>query len=253
MNKVQWGILSTANIAQKELIPAFQRAVNAEVAAIATGTNITKAKQIADTFHIEKVYDSYEKLLDDPEIDAVYIPLPNHLHKEWVMKAAEAGKHILCEKPAALNADEALTMYRTCQKHQIIFMEAFMYYFHPQHERVKEIVESGETGDVKYMRAGFSFYLDQKEGNIRMSHEKGGGSIYDIGCYAIHSIRNVLCAEPETVHAHAIKDAAFNVDTDVLAYMTFRDGIRASFDISFQLDKRSEYVVYGTEGTIKST
>src|SRR5699024_125214 len=140
---IRWGVLSTAKIAQKELIPAIKRAVNAEVTGIASSSE-EKAKEVAQKFSIQKVYSSYEQLLDDPEIDAVYIPLPNHLHKEWVIKAANKGKHILCEKPAAVNAAEFEEMQAVCEEQDVIFMEAFMYHFHPQHERVKEIIASGE-------------------------------------------------------------------------------------------------------------
>lgn len=252
MSKVQWGILSTAGIAQKALLPAFERSTNAEVSAIASRSDMKKANEIASRFNIPKTYDSYEKLLDDPEIQAVYIPLPNHLHHKWVIQAAESGKHILCEKPAALNAEEALEMQQACQANNVLFMEAFMHYFHPQHERVKEIIASGEIGEVKAMHAAFSFNLpdNEKDNNIRMSSQKGGGSIYDIGCYAIHSIRNILRSEPETVHVHAKVDSNYHVDTDVVAYMTFANGQRATFDVSFNLDKRSEYAIYGTDGGI---
>ncbi len=145
--------------------------------------------EVAKRFSIEKTYDSYEKLLDDPDIDAVYIPLPNHLHKKWVIEAAKKGKHILCEKPAAISSDEVREMENACKENGVLFMEAFMYYFHPQHERVKEIIDAGEIGDVSYMQAGFSFYLDEgrRTNSIKMSDETGGGSIYDVGCYAIHS------------------------------------------------------------------
>src|SRR5690625_2117874 len=249
MNKVNWGILSTAKIAQNELIPAFQRASGAEVTAIATGSGIEKAKEVAEKFNIEKTYDSYEKLLDDPSIDAVFIPLPNHLHKKWVIEAAKRGKHILCEKPAALNTAEVMEMKKACEENQVIFMEAFMYHFHPQHERVREIIESGEIGEIKYMRAAFSFYLGKRENNIKMNKE-GGGSIYDVGCYTIHSMRNVLQAEPETVHMHTVHEQENNVDTDATGYVTFPGGVRGIFDVSFNMAKRSEYEVIGTEGRI---
>ncbi|MFD1849735.1 Gfo/Idh/MocA family protein [Oceanobacillus bengalensis] len=249
MKKVRWGVLSTAGIAQAQLIPAFQRANNAEVTAISSGSGIEKAATVAKKLSIEKSYGSYEQLLDDSDIDAVYIPLPNHLHKEWVMKAAEKGKHILCEKPAALNMEELLEMEQACAKHQVIFMEAFMYFFHAQHERVREIINSGEIGDVKLIRAGFSFPLHE-EGNIRYQFKEGGGSMYDIGCYTIHTLRNILEAEPLTVQAHAVIHQKFAVDTDVVAYLQFPNGIRAMFDISFGLTNRSEYEVIGTKGKI---
>ncbi|MUK87720.1 gfo/Idh/MocA family oxidoreductase [Ornithinibacillus sp. L9] len=251
MEKVRWGVLSTAGIAQKALLPAFDRAENAEVVGIATRSGMGKAEAVAKKFAIEKTYDRYEKLLDDPTIDAVYIPLPNHLHKKWVMEAARRGKHILCEKPAALTAEEVLEMKTVCEENNVIFMEGFMYHFHPQHERVKEIVDAGEIGEVKYMRAGFTFYLGQKDGNIRMSDQKGGGSIYDIGCYAIHSIRNILRQEPTSVFVDAIKDAEYGVDTDAVGYLTFDGGVRATFDSSFGLYNRTEYEVFGTEGSIR--
>lgn len=250
MPKVQWGVLSTAGIAQKQLIPAFLRADNAEVTAIASGSNLKKAEEIAGRFGIPTAYDSYEKLLNDPKVDAVYIPLPNHLHKEWVMKAAENGKHILCEKPAALNADDVVEMKEVCEEHGVLFMEAFMYHFHEQHNRVKEIIDAGEIGDVRFMRAAFSFYLANKENNIRTSSEKGGGSIYDIGCYAIHSIRNILREEPDSVYTHGVVDPDYGVETDAVGYLEFSNGIRAMFDSSFNLSNRSEYEVVGTEGRI---
>lgn len=185
-------------------------------------------------------------------IDAVYIPLPNHLHKTWVMKAAEKGKHVLCEKPAAINAGEVLEMKRACQEHGVLFMEGFMYSFHPQHERVQQIIDSGEIGDVTLMQAGFSFYLgeERRENSIKMSDEKGGGSIYDVGCYTIHAIRTILRAEPESVHAYAVIDPNHRVDTDVVAYLTFPNGVRATLDASFNLAMRHEYKVHGTEGSI---
>lgn len=248
MTNVKWGILSTAGIAQKQLIPAFLRASNAEVMAIASSSGVEKAKTVADKFPIEKAYDSYEKLLDDQEIDAVYIPLPNHLHKEWVIAAAKKGKHILCEKPAAVNTAEFEEIKSACEEHQVIFMEAFMYHFHPQHDRVKQIIDSGEIGNVSYMRAAHSFNMKDRESNVRMKYQAGGGSLYDVGCYAIHAIRNVLQSEPNAVHVHAVKDNG--IDTDAYAYLTFPNGVLATFDSSFNLTDRNEYEVVGSEGRI---
>ncbi|WP_099159677.1 Gfo/Idh/MocA family protein [Virgibacillus ndiopensis] len=250
MGVVRWGVLSTAGIAQEQLLPAFQRTTNAEVVAIASESGLARAKEVAEKFTIKTAYDSYEALLEDASVDAVYIPLPNHLHKKWVIEAAKHGKHILCEKPAALHSGEVMEMKKVCVEHHVIFMEAFMYYFHPQHERVREIIASAEIGDVSFIRAAFSFPLQEKANNIRMSSEKGGGSLYDIGCYTVHSIRNVLNTEPETVQAHGVIDPDYNVDTDVVAYLTFPNGVRAMFDVSFGLVDRSEYEVIGTKGRI---
>ncbi|WHZ03706.1 Gfo/Idh/MocA family oxidoreductase [Neobacillus sp. YX16] len=249
MEKVRWGILSTAKIAQKSLIPAFERANNAVVTGIASSSG--KAEEAAAQFNIAKAYSSYEAMLQDPDIDAVYIPLPNHLHKKWTFEAAKRGKHILCEKPASLTAEETKEMVDFCRESNVKFMEAFMYQFHPQHERVREIIKSGEIGEVKYMRASFSFFLAQPEGNVRMDSEKGGGSLYDVGCYAIHSIRKILGAEPVEVDVHANIHSDYQVDTSAFGYMKMENGVHALFDCSFDMVFRAEYEVIGTEGQIK--
>ena len=249
MKKVRWGILSTAKIAQKSLIPAFDRAQNAVVAGIASSSG--KAEEVAAQFNIAKSYSSYEAMLQDPDIDAVYIPLPNHLHKKWTIEAAKHGKHILCEKPASLTAEETKEMVDFCRESNVKFMEAFMYQFHPQHERVREIIKSGEIGEIKFMRASFSFFLAQPEGNIKMDPEKGGGSLYDVGCYAIHSIRNILGAEPVEVDVHANVDSDYQVDTSAYGYMQMENGVHAHFDCSFDMAFRAEYEVIGTKGQIK--
>lgn len=252
MEKVRWGILSTANIAQEQVIPALIRAKNAEVTAIATGSDRAKAEQIAKTFNIEKVYDNYESLLEDDTIDAVYIPLPNHLHKEWVIKAAEHKKHVLCEKPATLTAQDSEEMMQVCEANDVHFMEAFMYYFHPQHEKVKKLIQSGAIGKVKQMDAGFSFLLEESERatNIRMNREKGGGSLYDLGCYTIHAIRHILESEPVALQVFGELDPHMDVDTETVGYMEMDNGVRATFNTSFDLPMRHEYRILGTEGTI---
>lgn len=249
MKKVRWGILSTAKIAQKALIPAFARAENAEVIAIASSS--AKAKEVSKQFNIPKSYESYEELIQDPDIDAIYIPLPNHLHKKWTMEAAKNGKHVLCEKPASLTASETEKMVEFCREKNVKFMEAFMYQFHPQHERVRELIAAGEIGQVKYMRASFSFLLAQPEGNIKTDPNKGGGSIYDVGCYGIHAIRNVLQSEPAEVQARAEIDPKYQVDTTAYGYMKMENGITASFDCSFDMTFRAEYEIIGTKGQIK--
>lgn len=164
---VRWRILSTAKIAQDELLPAYMDAANAKVVAIASSNR--KVKEIASKFRSPKIYESYDELLEDPGIDAVYIPLPNALHSYWVKRAAEKGKHELCQKPAALTAKEAEEMIEVCKKNNVMFMEAFMYQFHPRHQRVKEIIASGEIGESKLMKVSLSFYLGNQVGNIRMN------------------------------------------------------------------------------------
>ncbi|BDG36090.1 hypothetical protein PcaKH15_19960 [Parageobacillus caldoxylosilyticus] len=173
--KVRWGIVSTVAIAKDVMIPAIHRADYAEVVAIASESG--RADQVAQELGIPKAYDSYEKLLDDRDVDAVYIPLPNSMHAEWTIKAAKKKKHVLCEKPAALCEEDVRRMIEACEENGVLFMEAFMYQFHPQHERVKQRLASGEIGEVKYMRSHFSFYLQDRETNIRMNVELGGGEL----------------------------------------------------------------------------
>lgn len=248
MKKIKWGILSTANIAQTQVIPAIQRSAIAEVAAIASSSG--KAAEVAAKLNIPIVYDTYEELLLDLNIDAVYIPLPNSLHRKWVLEAAKHAKHILCEKPAALTAEEVIEMDRYCKEQNVLFMEAFMYQFHPQHERIKEIIASGEIGEVKLMRSSFSYYMEDGDTNIRMDKSLGGGSIYDVGSYCIHSMRFILGADPVKVHAHGKLDPETGVDVSAVAYLEFDHGIQGVFDCSFEASFRHEYEVVGTKGRI---
>ncbi|MBT2678749.1 Gfo/Idh/MocA family oxidoreductase [Bacillus sp. ISL-35] len=248
MRKIKWGILSTANIAQTQVIPAIQRSASAEVEAIASSNG--KAAAAAAELNIPRAYETYEELLQDPTIDAVYIPLPNSLHRKWVLEAARNGKHVLCEKPAALTAEEMIEMDRYCKEQNVLFMEAFMYQFHPQHERVKEIIASGEIGEVKLMRSSFSFYMEDRDTNIRMDRSLGGGSIYDIGCYCIHAMRTILEAEPANIHVHGKLDPDTGVDVSAVAYMEFDQGIQGVFDCSFEASFRNEYEIVGTKGRV---
>lgn len=251
MELIRWGILSTANIAQTQLIPAIQRSRNAEVTAIASRSE--KVYEVAEKLQTPKAYESYEELLNDLEIDAVYIPLPNHMHKEWIISAAKAGKHVLCEKPVTLTADEAKEVRDICAANHVQFMEAFMYQFHPQHQRVRDIISSGEIGEVRLMKASFSFYMNPEERgeNIRMDIKKGGGSLYDIGCYCIHSVRNILQSEPKEVRVQAEIDKEHSIDLSALAYMKMDNGVPAIFDCSFDMSFRHEYEVIGTKGRIR--
>lgn len=245
---IRWGILGNANIARKALIPAIHDAKNAELTAIASGSG--RAEEAARQFQIAKAYDSYESLLDDPEIDVVYIPLPNALHAEWVMKAAKAGKHVLCEKPAALTAEETSNMIEVCRKHDVLFMEAFMYQFHPQHVKVKELITSGEIGDVKLMRSHFSFQLNDTK-NVRFDNTLGGGCLYDVGCYCIHASRQILGKEPLKAYAQAHRDGQTGVDVTTAGVLSFGNGVQALFDASFEISPQESYEVIGEKGHIE--
>ncbi|GAB7387009.1 Gfo/Idh/MocA family oxidoreductase [Bacillaceae bacterium] len=250
-SSVRWGILSTAKIAQEAVIPAIVEAANAEVAAIAS--NSGRAKEAASRLHIPKAYESYEELLDDPDIDAVYIPLPNNMHAEWTIRAAAKGKHVLCEKPAALTERELKEMVEACAGNGVLFMEAFMYQFHPQHKRVKEIIASGEIGDVKLMRASFSYHMDPQERkkNIRMNRALGGGSLYDVGCYCLHAMRNILETEPAKIYAEAVIDPDHQVDVSVAGVCELANGVKGVFDCSFDMALRNKYEIVGTKGVIE--
>jgi|SRR5690625_3379018 len=247
--KVNWGILSSAAIAQEQMIPAMLKANNANLLAIASTSG--KEIEVAKRFHIPKTYSNYEELLKDPEIDAIYIPLPNGLHSYWTQEAAKHGKHVLCEKPAALTEQEAVETIDVCDDNNVQFMEALMYQFHPQHNRVKEIIAKGEIGDLKLVKANFSFMLEQVDGNIRMDRKLGGGSLYDIGCYCIHSIRNVTDAEPIRVSAMSKKHSKYDVDMSVIGMMVLDNGIHAYFDCAMDMPDRHLYEIVGTKGTIE--
>ncbi|QDP41295.1 Gfo/Idh/MocA family protein [Radiobacillus deserti] len=243
---IRWGILSTAKIGKTQVIPAIQRSANGSVEAIASRGE--KAKQVAEELRIPKAYTSYEALLQDPDMDAIYIPLPNGMHKEWVIQAAEHGKHVLCEKPAALDSKELEEMLKACDQHNVRFMEAFMYQFHPQHEKVKELIKDGEIGKVTLMRAKFSFLLQDKT-NIRLDARLGGGALYDVGCYGIHSITTILEDQPVSVSASAT--FTDGVDTTLTGILSFSDGKLANFDCSFDTYPRCGYEVVGSKGSIE--
>lgn len=246
---IRFGIMGTANIARKALIPAMKRAEGVQVVSVASGSG--KAKAFAEEMEIERYHDSYEAMLADETIDAVYIPLPNTLHKKWTLEAARNGKHVLCEKPAAITAQDAEEMVRVCEENGVTFMEAFMYQFHPQHNKVRDIIASGEIGEVNHMRSTFSFFMGDKPDNIRLNQELGGGSIWDVGCYCIHSSRLILGSEPEKVYAEGIVPENPGVDLSATGIMRFPNGVTASFDCSFERQMSNSYEVLGTEGSIK--
>jgi len=249
VQKVRWGILSTAAIARETMIPAIQRANNAEVVAIASSSG--KASSIAKELGIPISYESYDQLLDDPNVDAVYIPLPNSMHVEWTIKAANKQKHVLCEKPAALCEADVRKMVEACKQNNVFFMEAFMYQFHPQHQRVKDIISSGEIGDIKCMRASFSFYLHDRETNIRMNAQLGGGSLFDVGCYCVHSIRNLLDSEPVELFVQSNYDEHHSIDMTTSGWMKMKNGVHALFDCSFEMFPQNKYEMIGTKGKVE--
>ena len=247
MKPLQLGILSVSNFFQKKIAIPVQKSPMIQLAAIASRTG-ENAKQVAEKFDIPKAYGSYEALLSDETIEAVYLPLPNHLHAEWIKKTADAGKHILCEKPIALSAEEARESIDYAHSKGVKVMEAFMYRFHPQWQHVKELINMQEIGKPLAVHCFFGFN-NTDPNNIRNIKEAGGGAILDIGCYAVSSSRFVLGAEPQRVVSLVHRDASF--DTDVLTSGILDFGtVRATFTVSTQVFPYQRVVVYGSGGNI---
>ncbi|WP_121660849.1 Gfo/Idh/MocA family protein [Metabacillus litoralis] len=251
MEKIRWGIIGSANIAKGSVIPGIQQSETGEVVAIAS-RGLEKAKETAEQLNISKAYGSYEELLQDPEIEAVYIPLPNHLHKEWTIRAAEAGKHVLCEKPLALNADEAEEMVAACEKAGVVFAEAFMYRYHPRYKLINELIDSGEIGDIRGIHGTFTFNNAKDSGNVRYKKEWGGGSLYDVGVYPISAARMILNEEPKAATVHAFFSEKHD-DVDMMAsgILEFDKGVALTFDCGMWAAFRNELEILGTNGRIE--
>ncbi|TYP68985.1 Gfo/Idh/MocA family protein [Paenibacillus methanolicus] len=249
--KLRWGIIGCAGIAVRSVIPGIQQSETGEVAAIAS-RGLAKAQETAETLGIPKAYGSYEELLADGDIDAIYIPLPNHLHMEWTIKAIEAGKHVLCEKPIALNAAEAQRMADASRSAGVHLAEAFMYRYHPAYARVKEIIDSGEIGDIRGIHGTFTFNNAADSGNVRYKREWGGGSIYDVGCYPISAARLLLGEEPVAASVHALLSPEHdNVDMMAAGILEFSNGVALSFDCGMWAAFRNTLEVLGTQGRIE--
>ncbi len=248
-DKIRWGVLSTAKIGTVKVIPAMQHGRFCEVTAIAS-RDLERAEADARQLGIPKAYGSYEELLADPDVDAIYNPLPNDLHVPWSIKALEAGKHVLCEKPIALTAAEAQTLVDVLARHpHLKAMEAFMYRFHPQWRRTKELVRSGALGELRAIDSIFS-YFNVDPSNIRNQAEHGGGGLMDIGCYNISLSRFVFDDEPTRVSAIVDYDPRFKTDRLVSAVLDFPAGA-ATFTCSTQLAPYQRVQILGTSGRIE--
>ena len=248
-DKLSWGILSTANIAAKNVVPAMQKSDRLTVAAIASRDG-ARARQAADALGIETAHSSYEALLADPAIDVIYNPLPNHLHVPWTIKAMEAGKHVLCEKPVALTADEAELLVDARERTGKLVAEAFMVRHHPQWKRVVEIVRSGKLGTVRVVQTMFAYHNVDPQ-NVRNLADIGGGAVYDIGCYAIATGRLVFGTEPERVVAVLDRDPEMKIDRLSSAIVTFGEGARLVFTCSTQLVPSQSVDIYGTKQKLR--
>jgi predicted dehydrogenase len=247
MAELRWGVLSPARIGTEKVIPAIQAADRCTVAAIASRDE-GRAEAAVGRLGIDRAYGSYEELLADPDIDAVYIPLPNHLHAEWTIASAAAGKHVLCEKPLALSAADAQRMVDACDAAGVCLYEAFMYRFHPSWLAVRDLLASGRIGDLRGIDVWFSYFNDDPT-NIRNILEVGGGAMWDIGCYAVSVARLLFGAEPEEVHGVVRRDPASGVDTLAAGLLEFASGA-ASFGCSTRVEPDQRVHVYGSEGRI---
>jgi predicted dehydrogenase len=247
-DKLRWGVLSTAKIGVKKVLPAMQLGQHTTVAAIAS-RDLAKARQVAATLGIPKAYGSYEELLADPDIDAVYIPLPNHLHVPWTIKAAEAGKHVLCEKPIALTVAEAKTLLDVRARTGVKIGEAFMIRSFHQWLRLRELINAGHIGELRSV-TGFFSYFNVAPSNIRNHVEMGGGAIYDIGCYPIHASRYAFADEPTRVVACIDRDPEMRIDRLASAILEFPSG-QAIFTCSTQLIPHQRMNFLGTLGRIE--
>ena len=247
MRRLRWGVLSTASIGRVKVIPAIQKAPHCEVVAIASRDGALAAS-VAAELGIARAHESYEALLADPEVEAVYIPLPNHLHATWAIAAAEAGKHVLCEKPLALSAGDAERMIEVADRAGVLLMEAFMYRLHPSWVAVRELLASGRVGPLVAVQSWFSYFNDDPV-NIRNIVDVGGGALYDIGCYSVNLSRMLFDAEPDRVDGVIVRDPVSGTDVVTSGILAFGTGI-ASFTCSTRAEDDQRVDVYGATGRI---
>lgn len=248
---LRWGIVGCAGIAIRSVIPGIQQSERGEVAAIAS-RGLEKAKETAAKLGIPQAYGSYEELLEDPSIDAVYIPLPNHLHKEWTIRAARAGKHVLCEKPIALTAAETEEMAEACRTAGVHLEEAFMYRHHPRYAMIHDIIASGEIGELRGIHGTFTFNSSGAASNVRFHRDMGGGALYDIGVYPISAARLILGREPEAATVQAMFSPRHdNVDMMASGLLEFPGSIGLTFDCAMWAAFRNTLEILGTDGRIE--
>lgn len=253
--KIRWGVLGYARIAHQHVIPAIVRSGNSVFHAIAS-RDAAKLRDCKQKFNCPNLHDSYEALLRDPEVDAIYIPLPNSLHCEWTIKAAEHGKHVLCEKPIALNATESRKMIDACAHHKVKLMEAFMYRYSDCTQKVLQVLRSGVLGEIKYIYSTFRFPLTWAN-DVRSIPELGGGSLYDVGCYPLNFVGMILDALnpsnanasiPEAISAQATMEGG--VDVLFAGLLKYSNGVIASISSGFNAQKQLESHIVGAKGVL---
>lgn len=243
--------MGAANIARGVLIPAIQQSRFGTVEAIGS-RDLEKARSVAQSLGIARAVGSYEALLDDPDIDAVYLPLPNAMHADWTIRAAEAGKAVLCDKPLATSAQDAARQIEACSRHGVSLMEGFMYRFHPQTQRVQQLIASDTIGQVREVRVHLSVNILRAfdASNIRYQASLGGGSLFDMGCYIVNISRMIFGSEPERVVGRLRVDPKLGVDVSAAGILEFAEGI-ALISCSFAADGQGTYTIVGTNGTIE--
>jgi predicted dehydrogenase len=249
MDRVRWGILSTADIGMKKVTPAIQRSRNGEVVAIAS-RDPDRATAAAAELGIAAAYGSYEALLADDDVDAIYLPLPNDLHAPWTIAAVEAGKHVLCEKPLAMSAAQAAEMAAAADTAGVKLAEAFMYRHHPSWVEALQLVRTGAIGDLQAVQSWFSYFNDDPA-DIRNRLENGGGAVMDIGCYCIHLSRLLFGAEPTSIQAAVRRDAQLGIDTLSSAVLTFPGDGQATFTCSTRAEPDQRVHIVGDRGRIE--
>lgn len=249
MKKLRWGIIGAANIAKQQVIPAIQLTNDAEIIAIASRSE-EKAQQFAKKFNIPNIYDTYEALIESPEVDAVYIALPNAHHKKWALAAIQAKKHVLCEKPIVMHASDLQELQKESNKHGVILMEAFMYRFHPQMAKAKEILKQGVIGDILTIRSRFHFTMENWDNDIRLDPNLGGGVFNDIGCYPLNAIHYLIEESPINIQAMAGRSDK-QVDTHIGIQLKYPSGILAQIDASFYGPMTQTIDIIGTKGTMQ--
>ena len=242
-----WGILGPGFIATHAIIPAIQEVSNSRILAVAS-SNEERSREVALRFGIERFYSDYQALLDDPHVDVVYIALPNHLHREWTTRAAAARKHVLCEKPIAMNAAECNEMITACQQANVLLMEAVMYRFHPRILYLKQMLLARELGDVRFLHAAFSFNFNAP-GNYRAYRQFGGGAILDVGSYCVNAARWLIDSEPVSSQA-IISYNQESIDLNTSAILRFSEDVSAHIQSSFVAAEHQVIEVVGTTGAV---
>ncbi len=244
---IRFGVLGTGLIATSHVIPALQGAERCELVAIASRSE-GNASDVAREFSIPKAYGSYDQLLADPEVDAVYLPLPNHLHVPWTKRVADAGKHVLCEKPIALTSAEAEGLAAYCADRGVLAMEAFMYRFHPAWNAVRGLIADGAIGRISDVAIWFSF-RSTRPTDYRHDFTSGGGALYDVGCYAVDVSRSLLGNNPKRVLGAARVDEETGIDTTFSGILDYGDAF-ATFTCSMEQEPRHSVIIHGTKGWI---